>query len=596
MQVRFDQSDMEAQAKSRRDPLNPDSDLPISRNSDSRRASTSEYRNQKGSFLSQLYQEIECRMMRCMCVFISQMVKRYNEGKPQTEHIQGDCPLIHDGILLTGFDVPPDALVLMAEFVNFKLGSCYKPKITSKYTQPPHPNNKRVAIVKDLQDACSHMTETTTAFANEQRWRLANFVFHRLHTERDMMYSPDGAERRSPLNVDEYLLGRYREHWSGRGMSELEDFVRSRKIDGPEQQALMHSVAHPDNYPEILESRPDDGNPHLIDFYEISQYFCQIFFQIVDPPVPDKPFLELMADGKYQFKSSLEIIKEQSVWACRLPDGRGRQECIKEWLQNPKNLWGPRMVHIVHKAPSMTDGDRDGYLEFNVAPQWDFLGNRLVFNDFRYPASDTKRDYWRCKAMTDEELQSHPCWVWWCWFIHYLFAESPMVAYWHRYWAHMIQRPDEPPAAFLYLYSREQGVGKNIALRVIQSILGTGLWYGGPLAHKRLLRNEKETEGLRSRLWLMDEATRLTNEENLVLTGNCDAPQRNERQLYKNGTVVKIALRQVFLANRDNVIPPSPELIRRKAAILCRPVFVKKNQGAISQSRRLEAIGYLCHR
>ena len=232
---------------------------------------------------------------------------------------------------------------------------------------------------------------------------------------------------------------------------------------------------------------------------------------------------------------------------------------------------------IVHKAPYMQRSERDEYLEFEVAPYWDPDENEHVFNDFAYPAADTKVHYWHCKAASDDQLQKHPAWVWWCWFIHHLFAEEPMVGYWHRYRAHLIQRPDEPPAAFLYLYSKEQGAGKNIAMHIIQAILGDSLWFGGPRAHKRLLKNDKQGEGLRCRMWLMDEAYKLTQHENLVLTGNCDTPQRNKRVLHRNGGLVSVALRQFIVANHDNVVPPSSNGIRRQAAFLCRPTFVKKS-------------------
>lgn len=154
-------------------------------------------------------------------------------------------------------------------------------------------------------------------------------------------------------------------------------------------------------------------------------------------------------------------------------------------------------------------------------PRWD---DRNVVNTFLHPRCDFLPSYWLFHHTETSALERHPVWRWWCHFIHHLLSrEHDAVCYWHRYWAHMLQRPAEAAGALWCLHGEEPW---SCALRVIQGILGEDLWAGGNgCFHHRVLRNDgKALQGCTLRLLVLSllGSPRLTETQMDVLCRTCD--------------------------------------------------------------------------
>ena len=571
--------------KNKHDPINEDSELAHSRSQDPRQVGQTLYKNPKGSFLTRLFQEIETRIGRYVAAFLAEVVQRHNKTRTHPA-LPVSFPLIHDGIIVP-FDPTPGLLRALTDFVHLRTEGNYRPLFGSKPPATCAGHAELQRLISALQERTGQALEGAIADANKQRYEVGAFAYTRLTSKRDIYHHREnGRHREEPLTCEEFILQSYRGHWEGRGLEQLKRYLDERRHrKGLPPIGDLHSVPHPEDVGRDLRE-VETIKQHLLTFYEMSWWFSRIFFKVRDAPVSDRPYLERLAEGRWAYKSEQELLREHGHWKCRMPENAKTSAStgnnfMRTWMNyEGTNPWEMRWVTVVHR-PSGTGedpGNDRAYVEAELEPVWDPTMGQWVHNEFLHPSSDFQPSYWYFRHTDTASLEEHPTWRWWCHFVAHLFVEPELVGYWHRYWAHMIQCPDDPPTAFIYLFSEHQGCGKGIAMRVIQAILGMELWYGGTGAHKRVLRNDGgETEGRRKRLLFLDEACHLNKTEYDMLTGMSDNSCQVNRQLYQNATMVRTAARIVLLSNDDDVLPPRNEHVRRRAAIECSSLFQERS-------------------
>ena len=86
----------------------------------------------------------------------------------------------------------------------------------------------------------THPRGDRRVFRKHRQWQTSCSI---ICTLRDLTHNNrDGSYSNTKLKVDEYLLRRYREHWSGRGKEELEKFVEHKRATWPNKHATLHDI------------------------------------------------------------------------------------------------------------------------------------------------------------------------------------------------------------------------------------------------------------------------------------------------------------------------------------------------------------------
>lgn len=314
-------------------------------------AGVPEMDNLKGTFLSVLCEEIEQRQLLCIDGYLHHMACSHNAAgalPPRMRVWDQGWPLLDDGIMVP-FDVTDATLAKLTDFVNDRLGGCYRPLFGRRCgTLPPldDPLMHHVVEVQALIDCIS--TSTRGCITQARVDLLLKHVYPALVAHRDLLFRPDGRPHADGVAYDEQHF--LRQFWKVNdwNLEELEAFLLRCQTPATDTAHLplgcirMPKRGAGQNHLEgALHAELDFEG--LLDYEEVAAAYSVRFYEVINPPEPGRKYLRRSADGTFVLLSEQDLLREDGQLQCRQArigssqgsSRRARWECVpfmKEWL------------------------------------------------------------------------------------------------------------------------------------------------------------------------------------------------------------------------------------------------------------------------
>ena len=532
-----------------------------------------EYNNPKGSFLALTFMEIEHQQIMAAAAYLREAARRYNATNPERP-VPVEYPLIFDGILLP-FDVPQRALDGLAEFVRHKSGGIFRPTFKRKVSEVyPEGHPIQQAIAQAALKVASSRLDRTSYLRMENIYNLHKRLgFNRVVNDCDIEYDLNGRKRDRPLVCDDYVVA-CMNHKPPEERKQMQQYIVERN---QRLQAEAKRRQELDRICEAWERMETDGDDSVVspedelendvlpDWYDVKLALSRTYMMPMNPPTPDKPVLERLRNGAFHWIDLDSLRRRESQLRYRRRGKRmsNQREEIKTGcaiadyiLRMDPDVWVIDDRHPPADVPcgELYDDEVDGSV-------------RRVVNIFRLPRYRYFRTYRFYRALNFTELEGLPEVRWYRRHIQYLFEEPEMCDYWLDYTSHIFQKPTCLPGTYIFLYSQDHGVGKDVAVLPLQVALGPKLSYvGGGLA--RTFASSGFTDIPKETLLVVEDEIGRKGANMDNINRHTTGDTRHSRQLYHDATNVPNYARLVATSNkRDSFETHKQE--RRQVAIKC---------------------------
>lgn len=414
--------------------------------------------------------------------------------------------------------------------------------------------------------------------------------FHRIVNECDILYYPDGEPLSRALTEDDYVMS-CMAHKPPAEREAMEEYIKIRSNEKSRETARMTKQNTIRRFAwERIESEgehialpEEELDPKTFpEWDDVKRALSRVYSMPNNPPKLDKPILERLRNGEFRWIDG-ETLKrrESNVQYCiRSKNGNGISRGAEE---NEKYKVVPAVpdflksidtdIWVINNRPP-TDDVPSGYVYEECT---DGIVQRAI-NIFRLPQYRYMRYYRRYKYMAMEKIEQHLGVRWYQRHIRHLIVDPEMQQYWLNYMSHMFQFPHVIPRTYIWLYSEEHGVGKDVALLPIQVALGPVLSYvGGGVA--RTFSSTGFTDIPKEALLVTeDEIGRRAapmNQINQVIT----TETRHSRKLYEDAGNIPNHIRLVTTSNNEDSFDTSQHE-RRQAPMDCTSFWHRVNNPA----------------